>query len=390
MLLKISKTLSLVTIVGLLSSSLVASEILSQEQLEVLKLSKQKAKKENDKLKIDWVNPVKYTYTYSDDEKMGLSKKSILSINQPIFKSGGIYSAIKYASNVKESTTISLELQKKELIKKALNIAFNIKKLDIQIKKQNLQIANAIIDLKIKKESVFNGLLDISFLNNALITKNSKQSTLLDLQFNKKSLINSFNNLSSLPYQDIILPTLSNITEQEFNKNNIYLKKSNADIKSKKNLQWMVTSTYLPIVTANYSHTKNHSLDTTNDIYGFNIVVPLDIKSFDDSGASKLEYLKAKKELEIEKKQEINFLKTQQLKLEMIEQKVSLTKENIIAYIELLEQTKELADAGMKTSDDVKVLENSKNTEKLNLKIYDIDTQIELLDIYGRIVNDKI
>ena len=390
MLYQISKILSLATITALLSSNLLADEILSKDQNEVLNLSKQKSKKENDKLKIDWVNAIKYTYTYSDDESSGLTKKSVISINQPIFKSGGIYSAIKYASNVKVSTDISLKLQKQELVKKALNIAFNIEKLNIQIKKQNLKIANAIIDLKIKKESVFNGLLDISFLNNALISKNTKQSALLDLEFNKKSLINSFDNLSSKNYKDIKLPILTNISMEEFNKNNIYLKKSNADIKSKKNLQWMTTSQYLPIVTANYAYTDNHTLDTTKDTYGFNVVIPLDIKSFDDSGASKIEYLKSKKELEIQKKEESNFLKTQQLKIKTVDQKILLTKGNIIAYNELLEQTKELSAAGIKTNDDVMVLQNSKEDEQLNLKIFNIDKQIELLEIYARISNDKI
>jgi len=44
----------------------------------------------------------------------------------------------------------------------------------------------------------------------------------------------------------------------------------------------------------------------------------------------------------------------------------------------------------MKTEDDVKMLDNSLKIEKLNLKIFDIEKQLELLDIYGRIVNDKI
>lgn len=390
MLLQIFKIFTFTIVLTLICSTSYAQDILSKEQLKVLDLSTQKAKKESDKLKIDWVNPITYTYSYSDDKKLGLSKKSILSISQPIFKSGGIYSAIKYASNIKDSSDLSLELQKKELIKKALNLAFNIKKLDIQISKQNLLIANAIIDLRIKKESVFNGLLDISFLNNSLISKNSKQSALLDLQFNRKSLINSFNNLSTIPYDKVTLPTLTQISNEKFNNNNIYVKKSSSDIKAKKNLHWMVTTKYLPVVNAKYSYTKNHSLDTTNDIYGFNVVVPLDLKSFDDSGASKLEYLKAKKELSILKLEQSNFLKTSNLKLETIDKKVSLTKENILAYNELLEQTKELSSIGMKTDDDVKVLQNSKDYEKLNLKIFTIDKQLELLEIYARVSNDKI
>lgn len=386
--LNLSKFISGVTASLILSSSLIASQILTEQRIEVLKLSNEKAAKDNDKLKIDWINAVNYNYIYSKDDKRGDSKKSIISINQPIFKSGGIFSAIDYASNVKTSTKISLELQKKELIKKALNITYNIKKLDIQIQKQKLSIANAIIDLKIKKESVFNGLLDISFLNNSLISKNAKQSALLDLEFSKKSLINSLSSLSSLSYLDIELPVFQNISKEEFEKNNIYIQKNSSDLKAKKNLTWMTTSKYLPTVNVNYTYTKDHTLDTTNDNYGFTVNIPLDIKSFDDSGASKISYLTAKKELEIFIIEQNNFLATQNLKLEMLESKISLTSQNISAYSKLLNQTKELEDAGMKTSLDVEVLQNSKDAEKLNLEVFAIDKQIELLEIYSRVSND--
>ena len=48
----------------------------------------------------------------------------------------------------------------------------------------------------------------------------------------------------------------------------------------------------------------------------------------------------------------------------------------------------ELEKAGIKTKDDVKILQNSKNAEALNIKILNIDKQIELLKIYGKIQND--
>jgi len=381
-----------ILLLGICVVSINANDILSNNQLELIKLSKQKNIKDSDKLKINWINPITYTYSHQYNEKknIGKTKTSTISINQPIFISGGIYSAIKYASNIKDYGNISLEIQKKELIKQAYNIVFNIKKIELQIKKQNLAIDNAIIDLKIKKESVFNGLLDISFLNNSLISKNTKRSALLDLEYTKQSLINSFKNLSTLSYKEVVLPKLSQISNKDFEAKNIYLKKDSIDIKSKKNMQWITTSQYLPSVNLNYTYTKDHILNKSNNLYGFSVVVPLDFKSFDDSGASKIEYLKAKKSLTIEKIKQNNFLDTKNLKIDTINKKINLTKENIVAYNELLEQTKELYNAGMKTKDDVAVLQNSLEMEKLNLKIFDIDKQLELLEIYARIMNDTI
>ena len=378
----------LLTILSILSLN--ANGILSKEQLDSLKFAKEKAKQDSSKLKIDWINPITYTYSYSDDESLGITKQSTITISQPIFKSGGIYSAIKYSNNLKASSNLSIYLQKKALVKKALNIAYNIKKLELQIKKQTLNLDNANIDLRIKKEGVFNGLLDMSFLNNAIISRNKIKSTLVELEFQKKSLIYSFNNLSSKKIDEIELPTFTQIDIKDFEENHLEIRKTKVDIEAKNNSKWVTTAKYLPTVSVNYTKTLNHNTDKDNDTYGFKVVVPLDFKGYYDSGSAKVEYLKAKKDLEILKLKERNFFYTQNLKIAMIDKKIALTKENINSYKELLFQTIELANAGIKTSDDVKILENSKNIEILTLKILSIDKQIELLEIYGKIISDKI
>jgi outer membrane protein TolC len=391
--LKISKLL----ILSLFAGSLYGNEILSQERLDALNLSEKKIKQESKKLKIDWINPITYTYTHSDNEMSGLTRQSTIAISQPIFKSGGIYSAIKYANNIKASSLLSLDLQKKALVTKTLNIAYNIKKLELQIKKQKLSLENAQIDYKTKKESVFNGLLDISFLNNAIITKNNIQSALLDLKYQKESLLLSFNNLSSKDINTITLPVLKQVTLDTYNKNNLDIKQSQLEIKTKKNLNWMTTARYLPTVNINYSKTKYHETSSaglndgdTNDQYGFNVVIPINFKGYYDTQASKIIYLQAKKDLEILKIEEKNFFYQKELKLKTVDEKIALTKENITSYNELVSQTIELKNVGLKTSDDVQVLKNSKKSEELNLDIYAIDKQIELLEIYGKLAYDKI
>jgi hypothetical protein len=369
----------------LATTSLYGSEILSEQRLDSLKIANEKAMEDSSKLKIDWVNPITYTYSYSNPDNSSSTKQSTISINQPIFKSGGIYSAINYANNLRASSKLSIDLQKKALVSQALNIAYNIKKLDLQIKKQKLNLDNAKIDLRIKKESVFNGLLDISFLNNAIIAKNNIKASLLDLEYQKKSLVLSFNNLSSKKVEEIELPVFAQVSYDKFKQGHLTIEKTKIDIESKKNYKWMTTAKYLPTLNVNYSKNMNHTTDKDKDTYGFNVVVPFDFKGYYDSGASKLDYLKAKKDLEILELEEKNFFHTKNLMLKTLDAKIDLTKENIKSYIDLLEQTIELANAGIKTQDDAKVLENSKNSELLSLEMYKIDKQLELLEIYGKL-----
>ena len=395
MLSTVYKSILLSSIVAL-SLDAADTSILSKTQQNSLNLSEEKIIKDAKTLKNDWINPITYTYSYSDSQKNGHSKTSTIAINQPLFKSGGIYYAIKYADNLKNSSILAIDLQKQALIKQALNLAYTIKKTNLQIEQQKLAIKNAKIDLRIKKESVLNGLLDTSFLNNAIITLNNQKSALLELEHAKLSLLNNFSNLSDKSVEEIKLPILAQIDQESFSQNNIEISKNKADVKVQKNLSQMSKSRFLPTINLNYSKTMYHNDTTsfedgdTNDILGFNIVMPFDIKAFDTIDSSKLEYQKTKNNLEILKQESINFFKSQNLKVAMLDAKIDLTKENISSYEELLNQMEELYNVGLKTSDDVALLKNSKKSETIKIQILEYEKQIELLEIYGKITSDKI
>ena len=371
-------------------TSLSANQILSNTQETLLDLSNEKIIQDTSKLKKDVLNPIRYSYIYAKDEKFGISKKSIISIDQPIFRSGGIYYAIKYASNLKNSSTLSLNIQRKNLIVQVLTNVYNIKKLDIQIEKQKLLLANSKIDLKIKKESVFNGLLSMSFLNNALITVNKTKLSLINLEFSKNSLINNLKNLSDLKYTQIKLPKLDILNHKDFIKNNLDLKNSQLSLKSKDYLKGITNAKYLPSINVNYKKTIAHSNALDNYNYGFSINVPINFTTINAMQSAKIDYLKQKEQNKLSKISQNIFFDTKILSIKNINDKIYLTKENIKSYENLLNQTQELSDAGLKTVDDIKILKNSLKNEKLNINLYKIDEQIELLEIYKRVKNDKI
>jgi outer membrane protein TolC len=381
----------------LLGATLFGAEILSDAQKSSLELQKEKAIQDSEATKYQWLNPVTYTGSYQNGSEPGDSLTSKISISQPIFKSGGIDSTMRYADNIKSSSTISIEMQKKALIKTAINLAYNIKKIDLQITKQKLSLDNAKIDLRIKKESVSNGLLDISFLNNAILTKNNIDASLLELEFNKINLINSFKNISTQdPYQ-VELPILSKVELKDFDEKHLEIQKTKIDIEGKKDLEDTTVSNYRPSIVANGSYlmdhtsiSSSHPKDTSGSVYGVSVVIPLDYNYYAKTGAVKADYLKSKQDLEILKTKEDNFFKTQNLKIAMIDSKLTLTKENIVVYNDLLAQNKELASVGIKTQDDVQVIQNSRDNELLDIKIFEIDRQLELLEIYGKMENATI
>lgn len=389
------KTFNILLAGSLLNSSLLFanSDYLSDTKKNIIQYSYEKAIEDSGKLKKDWINPITYKYIYNKYDASSSeysTSKSYISISQPIFKSGGIYYAIKYANSMEKYSKISIDAQKKELIKQVVSLLFQIKKIDISIQKQKLLINNAKLDIDRKKEQVLNGILDTSFLDNAIIESNMQQNSLIDLEYQRETLVNNLSNLSDKKYEELELPQLSMVNNEEFIENNIYIQQVKDDIDNAYWTKNMITSTYLPTVNLTADYTKYHDDGgktqlENNKNFGFNITIPLDIKYSYNIQSYKLAYLQKKSELEDQKRTENALFKSALSKLSSLDKKIDISKKDVELYDSLLTQMVEQLAVGMKTESDVQTMKNSKDIKKLDIQSLDIDKQLELLEIYSRV-----
>lgn len=380
---------------SLLGQNTLEESILSDNKNKILNYSYEKNIEDNAKLVKDNVKPnIEYSYSYNDDETYQ-TKSSTISVNQPIFKSGGIYNAIKYASSLEKYSNTSIDIQKQELIKQAINTLFEIKINEISIQKQKLVIQNAKIDIQRKKEQVLNGILDASYLDNAILDANTKKNSLIDLQLQKKTLINSLSTLTDKKYNEIKLPVFKLTGNKEFKENNIYIKQLKQDVKNSYYIKNMAISQYLPNVNLIANYNKYHDIDNnpklredgTSNI-GLRITIPLDISFNNDIQSNKIDYLQKKLSLDDKIKEEMSLYKTSIANIESIDEKIKITKDDIKLYDSLLVQLQEQYQVGMKTLSDVQTMENSKKIKSLDIKTLELQKQIKLLDIYSRLYNE--
>lgn len=366
--------------------------ILSQDRLKQFELSEKKVIEDSSKLKKDWINPITLSHTKIDGEYTD-SEKSVIRVDQPIFKSGGIYKAIKYANATQKYSNLDIQLQRKNLIKDAYTLLFNINKIELEIKKANYVVKNAQIDVTRKKEQVLNGFLDTSYLDNAILDANTAKKNLIDLQYQKNELINNFNNLASKDYKLFSLPTFELVSKKEFLNKNLELSKAKADIQTKYEFKGMTLSKYLPTVSATFDYTKNHNFspsasnendDTVHNV-GISISMPLDVRTFNDIESTQIDYLKSKLALKNKILEEQNYFRTKIAKINTIEKKIEITKDDYKLYSSLLDTIVQEKNAGLKTKSDVQTLYNSSKVKELELDIFKLEKQIELLDIYARI-----
>lgn len=390
------KSLSRLLLGSLLLSNLQASnnfdeEILSDTRKKTFDLNEKQIKEDSLKLKKDWINPINLQYTkyLGEDYK---NEKSLISINQPIFRSGGIYQAIKYADSTYDSSSIQINQERKKLIKEAISFLYLIEKTNLNIKKTKLSVLNAQIDVNRKKEQVLNGFLDSSFLDNALLTLNDSKQSLITLKYQKIEYINNFNNISSKDYSKFELPKFEFFDEKEYIQRNIDLAKAKSDIIKDENFKAITIAKYLPSVNAFYNYSKNHYTNGKPGLensyeqdFGLSVTVPLDSRTFNDIESKKIEALKSKLAYKNKIDDEKTFYRNQVQKVNMLEERITITKEDLGLYNSILTIIKEEKEAQLKTQSDLDTLQNSQKIKSLDLKIFEIDRQMELLELYVKL-----
>lgn len=367
---------------------------ISENKKEQFDSDYDKNEEESLKLRDSWIAPINlnYSYTKSNPYEIRQSKENAgIYMDQPIFQSGGIYYGIKFAEASRDYGEYSIDVAKRKVVKDAISLLMQIKQTTLKEAKQELQIKNSQISLDQKREDYLNGQLDSGFLNNAIIETNVVTQSLYDIKTSKERLISKFKAISDTPYTQLNIPYLENLSQDEFINNNIVLSMSKSDRQRNGFNKNVTIAKYLPSVnlTASYNWQSSSSFgaggttpETNYYNYGLKFNLPIDINTFRDIEVSKLEYLKSQLVVEDNKRELIAIYEQVMQNIENLENKKLLSKENADLYSELLAETIDLYNAGYKTKYDVDLLKNSLEIQNLDVQIYDIDKQLELLTLY--------
>ena len=354
---------------------------------------------QSDMLSKSWINPVtvRYGKDYTTRFKTGTIDTGNFSvyIDQPIFRSGGIYYAIKYSGALRSANRADIILQKRQMIGDAVSILFQLKKVKLEQQKMKYQIKNDIIDIQQKRDSYESGLLDSSFLDQAILKKSQDETALLELKLNEMELKQRFSLLSDKAPEKLRLPKLKLIDKQSYTRENLELKRDSMralEMDYKEKVTW---AKYLPTVSLNAQYNNGDlnplfpspNLNEAYYNYGFSVSMPLDVNAFSDIELSKVEKLRAATEV-LDRKdtvsEEYDWIRNS---LGILEKKITLARKDEKIYGNLYKVTKNLAQAGEKTFLDADVMKNSLQMRKLDQKIYTIDKQIQLLKLYIRVEN---
>ena len=376
------------------------SNILSADKNELIKQQVEQSTIQTKQLEKSWINPIMLQYSKNYTTQFGDTidtQQFVVSVDQPIFKMGGIWSAIKYAKALGKANNIDIELQRRQAISQALRTLFNLKKSKYQLEKLALMIENDKIDIQIQKESYEEGLTNRTLYDQALLKKNQDSTSKLELELSITKLENDFTLLSdSNPYA-LTLPNFGMISKERYEKEQLELKRDTLRVKEKKENKFMTLTKYLPeiSVTGRYINEDINPLFARPDSslkreyfnYGFKVSLPLSVNSLADIQNSKIEYLTAKINLNEKKKEIANNYRLIQKHLDIIDKKIELSKEDAQHYESMLVTAQELEEVGDRTSLDTQKVANTLQIRKIDQEIYKIDAQLELLGLYVNVAD---
>jgi len=376
------------------------ADILSPVKQDIFNYQDKQNSLETDKLKRSWINPLRLRYSKNYSEQFGDDTTSTGSyavvIDQPIFKSGGIFWSIKYANTLKGANSLDIEIQRREMIGRAVQILFGIKQMRLKERKTKLLIINDEIDIKMKADSYSAGVLDSSFLDQAIIKRNADETSLLVLEMEREKLLSSFATLSDKNPNSFSVPKLTLLSKDLYKRDNLSLKSQKLRKDEKELLSKMVWSKYLPEVSLQGQYVdgdlnplfQSPNIRESYVTYGLSVSMPISINSVDDIESSRVAFLEASSR-EIDTKNSVNLEYDLIVKsLRILDKKIELDKKDEKLYKRLYTITKNLAEAGEKTTYDVEIMRNSLEIKRLDQQIHQIDKQLQLLNMYIKVSSE--
>ena len=198
-----------------------ASSSLSAEKERYLQHKKQEIESGAEALRYNWLSPLNLSLSHSIQKSVGASETSNVdqasaSWSQDIFRSGGIFYAIRYADDKYAYDRLGWDEERDTLNLSVVTAVLGIRKQELQCERSEALLKNLDIALFIKRRQYEAGAVDITELNDALMAKNGEQKNLLSLRQSLADQRAELKKYSDLDADSIAVPEFSVIERETY------------------------------------------------------------------------------------------------------------------------------------------------------------------------------
>jgi outer membrane protein len=375
---------------------------LSYEKQTILHQQQEIYDFEYEKLRTNWIAPINLNASYEYDKSaMGDYhsdvKSASASMSQDIFRSGGISYQIQYADAKMQANTIAFQMQTASLNQQLFTALLTYKKSLLQLEQSKLRLDNKQIEIFIKRHLYDVGKADITELNNALMAKSAELKTYATARYTISQQRFEIAKISDIDPEKFIIPHFTLVPKKDYLENQLDLRYTRAQSDTLHNLYRVTSSNYLPSVALNGNvGYKNYTPKELSDGYsgntygvGISLTVPLVYNASATIQEAKASYLK-EVALSVDKQRELESTYRQSIeKIESYQEYITITANNFALYDDLIQAAQAGVNVGTKTGYDLQTLKNSKRVEELEIKINEIDIQMELAKLHFSLKTSK-
>ncbi len=376
----------------------VLESLLSKNKEQLFVYDFQRNEAQSDALEKSWINPIILRYgrnfTTQFGDKTIHTDSFTISIDQPIFRSGGIYYAIKYAKATRHARDAQIKQARRETIANAARLLFQLHIVKLQRQKAKIGLQNDDLQIAQKRELYEAGLLASSFLDEAILKRHNDALALEQLEMQLSDLESSFALLSDKDPWRLTLPKLKLIDAKSYKTHNLEIEQKHYALLAQQYNAKITRAKYLPTLSVQARYINEdinplfafatRGLNTHYSTYAVTLSMPLSITAFDEIEAAKLSALRAQTALEESYKAASEAYHKVQKRLKLIDRKIDLARKDIALYAKLLRHTKEMMRASEATESDKKILQNRMRMRKIDLRILALEKQLELLSLYAK------
>ncbi|MDR3347088.1 MAG: TolC family protein [Helicobacteraceae bacterium] len=341
------------------------------------------------RLKYDFLGEARLSGSITQNKGVGATdweknEQASANFSQDIFRSGGISASMRHAEYWAQAERIRVAEEINGYLRQLATLILQARQDQIRLRQNDLGIKNAEIALLIKQRQYEVGEADITQLNDALQTKNNLQKTRLELKSQYLTRLDEIAKLSPLEPESIPLAPFAPITRAEYEARSLAMRLAKAQSMIAKEQHSITTSSYLPTLSASagISHTRSDMIDGESYNYGVTLSMPL---SFTEGWAieeKKLESLRANSQ-ERATAQEVRRTYAQSLNaIDAIEGNIEVSRQNITLYDSLIAVANAQVNSGDRSRYDLQTLENSRQSDLLEIELSNIAIQIELAKLH--------
>lgn len=378
------------------------ASFLSQEKQEILRLQQDIYESEYEKLRTDWISPLNLTGSFSYDKSVqedfrSTTERISASISQDIFRSGGITYQIAYADAKKGREELSWFQEIAGLNRQLFTALLNYRKTLYQKEQTLLKLKNKEIEIFIKRQLYDVGKADITELNNALMGQSSELKTLASLDYTIAEQRYEIARLSDIVPETFVLPEFELVQKEEYMERQFDLLYARANTEVLHRLYGVTTTGYLPRValdaSAGYQNYdplgRSGGYDGNYYRAGISVNLPLTYNASSAIQEAKATYLK-EAATAADRQRQIRADYAQSIdKIKSYQNAITITLRNLELYADLIGAVRAGVDAGTKTGYDLQTLHNTKIIEEYEIKINEINTQIELVKLHFALNTSK-